>query len=219
MPTLYGAVLSPFVRKARVGLLEKGIDHEVVPMLPFPPHNQDPEFRKMSPLGKIPAFADGEARFSDSSVILAYLERAYPDPPLYPEDPADYGRALWYEELADSRLIESIAPIFFQRIVAPNILKQESDQAAIDKALHEDLPPQLVYFDGELADRDYLVAGRFTVADLSVASMLRQLVLGGEQIDASKYPNLADFAERNFGRASFKAAFADEEAMAKAMAG
>ena len=91
MPTLYGALGSPFVRKAIVALTEKGIvyDHEQV--VPFGPN---PEYRKISPLGKIPAFRDGDRTLADSSVIIAYLERTHPEPPLYPQDAYEYARAL-----------------------------------------------------------------------------------------------------------------------------
>jgi glutathione S-transferase len=58
-----------------------------------------------SPLGKIPCFQDGDYTLPDSSCIIAYLERTNPRPALYPEDPKEYGRALFLEEYADSRLV------------------------------------------------------------------------------------------------------------------
>jgi glutathione S-transferase len=79
MPTLYGSLGSPFVRKAIVALTEKGIAYEHDPVVPFGPN---PEYRKISPLGKIPAFRDGDRTLADSSVIIAYLERTNPEPPL-----------------------------------------------------------------------------------------------------------------------------------------
>jgi glutathione S-transferase len=82
MPTLYGVGLSPFVRKVRVVLSEKGIPYDHDPAMPA---NPDPEYRKMSPLGKVPAFRDGDHAFSDSSVICQYLERRHPEPALYPK--------------------------------------------------------------------------------------------------------------------------------------
>ena len=66
MPTLYGVGLSPFVRKVRVVLAEKSVPYDHDPVVPG---NPDPEDRKMSPLGKIPALRDGDRAFSDSSVI------------------------------------------------------------------------------------------------------------------------------------------------------
>ena len=69
MPTVYGANASPFVRKVRVALAEKGIPYELDPVFPGP--GITPEFRQMSPLGKIPAYRDGERTLADSSVIIA----------------------------------------------------------------------------------------------------------------------------------------------------
>ena len=81
MPRIHGVNLSPFVRKTRVALAEKGIDCENVPVLPG--GAGDPGWRALSPLGKIPVFEEDDG-FSvpDSSVIIAYLERTTPTPPL-----------------------------------------------------------------------------------------------------------------------------------------
>ena len=68
-------------------LEEKGIPYEVDPVIPF---NVSDEFKKISPLGKIPALRDGDKAISDSSVICAYLERTHPTPPLYPSDAFEY---------------------------------------------------------------------------------------------------------------------------------
>jgi len=84
MPTLYGTLGSPFVRKAIVALTEKGIKYDHDPVIPFP---ANPEYRKIHPLGRIPAYRDGDRVLPDSSVILAYLERTHPEPPLLPQDP------------------------------------------------------------------------------------------------------------------------------------
>lgn len=208
MPTVHGVPLSPFVRKVRVALFEKGVSHDVVPTIPLPPANDDPAFRKMSPLGKIPAYEDGDFAISDSSIILNYLEST--EPKLLPEDAKQRARALWFEEYADSTFAENVGAVFFNRIVAPNIMKQEGDQAAIDAALNEGLPTIFDYLEAQLGDNEYLAAGRFTVADLASGSMLRQLRLAGESVDAGRWPKLAAYAERILSRPSFKTA-ADEE--------
>jgi hypothetical protein len=91
MPTLYGALGSSFVRKAIVALTEKGITYDHDPVPPFVPNV---EYRKISPLGKIPAYRGGDRTLADSWVIIAYLERTHPEPPLYPRDPYEYARAV-----------------------------------------------------------------------------------------------------------------------------
>ena len=80
---LYGVSASPFVRKVRVVLAEKGIPHEREDVVPV---NVSAEYRKISPLGKIPAMRDGDRTLSDSSIICTYLERTHPDPALYPAE-------------------------------------------------------------------------------------------------------------------------------------
>ena len=78
MPTVYGVPASPFVRKVLVALTEKGIANDREDVIPV---NVSAEYRKISPLGKIPAFRDGDLTLADSSVIIAYLEKTKPEPP------------------------------------------------------------------------------------------------------------------------------------------
>jgi glutathione S-transferase len=112
MPTLYATLGSPFVRKVVVALGEKGIAFDHDPVLPFGPN---PEYRKISPLGKIPAFRDGDRTLADSSVIIAYLERTHPEPALYPSDPYQFARVPWFEEYGDGGLSPILAPPLWRK--------------------------------------------------------------------------------------------------------
>src|SRR5439155_18137296 len=64
MPTVYGVSASPFVRKVRVVLAEKRVTYELEPIVPV---NVPSEYRQISPLGKVPAFRDGDRALADSS--------------------------------------------------------------------------------------------------------------------------------------------------------
>jgi glutathione S-transferase len=114
MISLYGINLSTFTRKVRLALLEKGIPHklEVAPM-------GSPKVKALHPLGKIPVIEDHGIAVPDSSVIIAYVERAYPDRPLYPAGAVPLARALWLEEYADTRLREATLPFFSEHVVKP----------------------------------------------------------------------------------------------------
>ena len=81
---LHGFHISPFVRKTRVALELKGFDYESLDVFPG---TRTPEYLAISPLGKIPAFEDGELILCDSNVIIEYLEETHPEPALLPEDP------------------------------------------------------------------------------------------------------------------------------------
>ena len=129
MATLYGVGGSPFVRKVRVVCAEKNIPYDHEPVFPGQVD------RKISPLGKVPGWNDERGPLSDSSIICAYLERTRPEPALYPRDPYEYARALWFEEYGDSALLQVFGPkIFFKKIIGPRFMGQQFDPAEIQKA-------------------------------------------------------------------------------------
>jgi glutathione S-transferase len=84
MIRLCGFHVSNYHNKVRIALLEKGVafeeDASVKP-------SQKDEYLAKSPMGKVPyLYVDG-VRLRESSVILEYLEDAYPEKPLLPRDP------------------------------------------------------------------------------------------------------------------------------------
>jgi glutathione S-transferase len=202
MLKLLGANPSPFVRKVKVVLAEKNLPFEQEQTSPFPP---SAEFRKLSPLGRIPAFTDGDRVLADSSIISAYLERIHPQPALYPSDPYDYARALWFEEYADSGLAPIIGGrMFFNKVVGPLLMKLPFDEALFRKAETEDLPPMFTYLEGELKG-DFLVGNSLTIGDIGVGAQFVNLFLSGVTPDAGKWPKLAAYLGRIHSRPSFKA--------------
>lgn len=209
MPRIHGVNASPFVRKTRVVLLEKGIDYELIPVMPI---GVSEEFKKISPLGKIPCYEDGDFTLPDSSCICAYLERAHPDPALYPSDPRAYGRALWYEEYGDTRVVEVLTAVFFQRVVQAKFMKQDPDEEVVREAMQERMPPVFDYLEGEVRDADGIVGECFSIADISLASPFVNLAHAGEGVDRSRWPRLAAYVERIHARPSFKALIEEEKA-------
>ncbi len=128
---VYGSVLSPFVRKLLGYLGEKGIGFELKGVGIGDP---DPGFRAASPLGKMPAIDDDGYRLADSSAIIHYLEAKHPEPELIPADPQLRGRTIWWEEFGDTLLAACSGKLFFNRVVAPHVLKREGDLAAAAQA-------------------------------------------------------------------------------------
>jgi len=210
MPTLYGAFGSPFVRKAIVALTEKGIGYDHEQVIPFLPN---PEYRKISPLGKIPAFRDGDRTLADSSVIIAYLERTHPEPALYPNDPYEYARALWFEEFGDGGLAPVLGTkIFFPRVIAPRFFNQPPDEVAIKKVLDEEVPPLFDYLEEEIGNKQFLIANRFTIADIGVATAFVNFQFAGCTVDEKRWPKLAAYVREIHNRPSFKAVIDKEKA-------
>lgn len=215
MPILYGAPVSPFVRKVMVALAEKGIAYEHDPVLPaVAPAAFKRVGRDVSPLGRIPAYRDGDFSLADSSVIIAYLERVKPSPALYPADARDYARALWFEEYGDSGLAPIIgSKIFFQKIAGPAFFKQPTDEAIVSKAINEELPPLLDYLESQLGKDDWLMGRSFSIADIGVATHFAQASFCGVSPDAKGWPRLAAYVARVLSRPSFAEAIAKGKAM------
>ena len=205
---LYGAPQSPFVRKARIVLEEKGLPYALEPLVPG-----------LHPLGKMPVLRDGDTVVPDSSVIAAYLERKHPSPALLPADPAELAKALFLEEYADARMAEGMGPIVLERLIKPRMLGQKADEARL-KELQEaaaarwfgkststggqPLPSVMDYLESQLpADRDTVLA-RFSIADVALGAHLGWLVPAGLEFDARRWPKTARYAAALAKRPSFQ---------------
>ena len=191
--TVIGSFVSPYVRKVLACMNLKGLDYEVDPITPF---FGNEEYERLSPLRRIPALIDGEFSVSDSSVICAYLDEAYPDRPLLPANPKDRARARWFEEYADTRLGDLfIWNLFYQKVVHPLVWGEPGEQARIDKALNEDIPAALDYLEGQLPAGGFLF-GEIGLADIAVASFFQNGSYAGFSVEADRWPRTAGFVER-----------------------
>ncbi|MFK7896852.1 MAG: glutathione S-transferase family protein [Myxococcota bacterium] len=197
---LHGVALSPFVRKVRCVLAMKGIDYQLVNVMPGA---MDAGFREKSPLSKIPVWEEGDWTLPDSSAIVAYLERIAPQPALFPVDPKAYGEALFLEEYADTRLVESAAPIFFQRVVHEKVFKKASDEDIVRRQLDEVLPPVfdqieayfmpgLSFWEGAQGESSS-IEDFVNVGTLALWSPLVNLLHADVEVDAVEWPRLARF--------------------------
>lgn len=206
---LIGASLSPYVRKVVVVAAEKGIELERDPMIPVAVGDA---YKARHPLGKVPLLEDGDRIVPDSSAICAYLERLHPEPALYPSDPYEYARALWLEELGDDGLIRGTGVPFAENVLARPVFQREPDPARVDEALDVTLPPLFDYLETALDGVEYAVGDRFSIADVSIGAHVGNLLYGGAQVDAARWPRFAAYIERIHARPSFQKVMEDDRA-------
>src|SRR5262245_29843781 len=197
MMKLHGAPQYPYVRNVRIAREEKGLAYQIYAPAP-----------DLHPLGKMPVLRDGDVVVPDSSVICAYLERSYPSPALYPEDPADLARALFLEEYADTQMSEGMGAIVFERFVKPQILKQPTDPVRLEQllagattrwvgspssAVGHPLKSVLDYLESQLpGDRDSVLA-RFSIADVALGAHLGWLAFAGIELDPRRWPRTSRY--------------------------
>lgn len=204
---VYGSTLSPFVRKVMAFLAEKGLEAE---LKPGGMGRGGPEFEAASPFRKMPALSDGDFSLCDSSAIVAYLDAKHPKPNLIPTEPRARGRAIWFEEFADTIVMAAGGKIFFNRFVAPKVLKQAGDEAVAAAAERDELPPLLAYLEGVIPASGFLVEDRLTLADIAVASPFVNFRHVGVAIDAARFPRTLAYVEAILARPSFAAMIAAE---------
>ena len=190
---VYGGRISLFVRKVLAVLEWKGLAYEHISIVP---HDQSPEFKAISPLGKIPALTDGVIKLADSTVICEYLEEQYPAVPTLPISPADRAHARWLEEFADTTLTTACGTgLFCERIVKPRFFQQPTDEAKVTHTITNVLPPLLDYLESQVPAEGFLF-GTCGRADISVAGPLLNAGYADYSVDAEKWPKLAAYVSR-----------------------
>ncbi len=113
------------------------------------------------------------------------------------------GRAIWFEEWADSELAGSIGLGIFRPIMFPRFQGKEPDLERAKKTLTEDLPPLFDYLEAEFGSGEFLVGDSLSIADIAVAVQLTQLELVVGKPDAKRWPKMVSHLERVSGRPSF----------------
>lgn len=209
---LYGSNLSPFVRKIRVLLIEKGVDYTLNQINPF---RQPPEFAEISPLRRIPVLRDTDMpepnTLPDSSVIADYLENKFPSPPLYPAAAFARARALWFEEYMDGGVFPVMGQgLFFERVVK-KFQRGMTDMALCARTVQESLPPFFDYLEREISGKAFFVNEAYSIADIAVASVMVNYRHAGEELDPKRWPALAAQVAKILARPSFQMVLADEQ--------
>jgi glutathione S-transferase len=139
-------------------------------LLPFPPRVRAPEFLAENPLGTIPLLVDGGTRMTESAAIIEYLATRHgPSPLAVAVDEPDYGAWLDWVHRGEATLTFPQTIVLRYRRLEPR--ERRLPQAADDYAQWFGSRSKAV--DRALSDgRDWLCAGRFTGADISVGYAL-----------------------------------------------
>ena len=204
--TLYGVLRS---RASRIAWLanELGIEYRHVPVMQAyrladpaapdaPPQTASPAFRAINPNGHIPTIDDDGLVLHESLAINLYLARKHGGP-LAPRDVRGEGQmAMWALWAATEVEPHSVAIV----------LNAGKDQAAVDKAAAALPGPLAVLAAALAAGGGHLVGGRFTVADLSTAEVMRY-AQGAPQLFAAS-PNVGRWIEACQARPAYRAMMA-----------
>lgn len=173
MTTLYDADRCPFCARVRIVLAEKGVPYDAVPI---DLRDRPGWLYEKNPSGKVPVLEEGGWVLPESAVIDEYLNERYPEPPLWPDDPA---------ERAVGRLLVFRFDDFSDPYYA---LRRGEDGARV--AFEE----ELAMLDALLEAMPFLSGRAFGLADIAyVPWILRARDVLGIAFDP--WPSLAAWAE------------------------
>ena len=212
MLKLCGFHISNYFCKARIAMLEKGLEFELDPSCR---PSQAPEFLARTPMGKVPFLELDGATLSESQVICEYLEDAYPEKPLYPRDPLERARVrelITYMELHIELVARRLYPQVFFGQPADEVVKQ---------SVQKDLAKGLRAFRARAKFAPYVAGAELTLADcaayvhLPLVSLATKLAYGEDVFTAM--PQVKPYIAMLGERPAFRRVTEDRKAAQAAM--
>ncbi|KAK3723474.1 hypothetical protein LTR37_001726 [Vermiconidia calcicola] len=199
MWTLISATPSPYARKVRILLQEKGLPFELQTEVPWDSTTKTPQY---NPLEKLPVliFDDGTSIY-ESHYILEYLEAKYPKPSLMPEGLDDRLFAKKVEVICDG-ICDALVLAFFERMRDPDKQSQAWKDRQMRKA--DGGLQALASFVEQAGGNEFLIDNKLTLADVAIGSVLGWLSLRWPDHQwKTTHPRLNAYFERLDQRPTF----------------
>jgi glutathione S-transferase len=187
---LFFATTSPYSRKVRVLLLEKGATVSLVDV-----RKSERKVKDVNPLGKVPTLLIDDVPFYDSVVMTEYLDAAFPEPTLIPEDPYERALVRRFEAVADA-ISDVLIPIVVDRKRSVELQNTALNEAYLGKAR-----AALTLLEQSCAGREVLHGDGFSLADIAVVSALGYVNLRFPEL-LTPYAELNRYHERQLERPS-----------------
>jgi glutathione S-transferase len=181
--TLYDADRCPYCARVRIALAEKGIEYETVEV---DLDDRPAWIYEKNPLGRVPVLEEDTFLLAESAVIDEYLDDRYPDPPLWPADPADraLGRMLVFR---------------FDELSRPYYAVRRGEDGA-----RERLDSALETLNAVLQEQEFLSGREFGLADVAYVPWILR-ARDRMEVDLERFPALAEWVERLERRSSIAA--------------
>ena len=206
MTRLYHVPLSPFCRKVRLTLAEKKIEVELVEERYW---EQEAEFLRRNPAGKVPIVKLNGRTMSESQAICEYLEETVPEPRLMPKDAE--GRyevrrlCAWFDDKFHG---EVTSKLVYER-VNKKIMKLGYPDSKNVKSGSARIKYHLDYMSWLLDQRRWLAGNEMTLADFAAAAHLSALDYISD-VDWNRSQNVKDWYAKIKSRPSFRSLLADQ---------
>jgi glutathione S-transferase len=191
MITLYDNPFSPFARKVRLVLDHKGLAYDAIDGLRR--SNRD-VLAAVNGRVEVPALVHDGVVVVNSSDIVAYLERVFPERPVYPASAAGWARARAWERCSDT----VVDPILIDVSYWVWADRPDTMPDGLLDAARADLAEVYAALESELRDRDF-VCGKLSIADLALFPQLTGAKMLDVAFDGTRFPALLAWYKRMRG--------------------
>jgi len=199
---LYWGSGSPFAWRVMLTLEVKGLEYESKLLEFSKGDHKTPAYLKLNPRGKVPSLKDGDFVLYESLAIMSYIDRKYPDPPLFGKTPEETGLIWRWLAECESYVVSAgdklVRPIFFGQ----GLERVEEIQQGV-----QTLRDEFKRLDERLARSQWLVGDKLSAADIGIFP-ITQLVLRAASKEAAqpfnlgflpleqRFPNIARWVQR-----------------------
>jgi len=193
---------SPFAWRVLLTLEVKGLAYESKLLEFSKDEHKTPAYLKLNPRGKVPTLKDGDYVLYESLAIMSYLDRKYPEPPLFGKTPEETG--LIWRALAEC---ESYFVSAGDKVVRPIFFGKGLDKVEEIQQAAQTLRNELKMMGERLVGSHWLVGDQISAADVGVFPLV-QLLLRAASKEAARplnlgvlplrqtFPNLARWVQR-----------------------
>ena len=183
MITLYDAGRCPYCARVRIALAEKGIEYETVEI---DLDDRPAWIYEKNPLGRVPVLEEDTFVLAESAVIDEYLDERYPEPPLWPADPA-------------ARALGRMLVFRFDELSRPYYALRRGEDDA-----RERLDAVLATLDAALQEQRFLTGPEFGLADIAYIPWILR-ARDRMDVDLERFPALSEWVGRLAERPSIAA--------------
>ena len=205
MIRLFHVPLSPFCRKVRLSLGEKRLEVELVEERYW---EQDPDFLRRNPAGKVPVLKMDGRTMAESTAICEYIEETHPEPPLLPGDAALRYEARRLVHWFDDKFHHEVTSKLLYERVNKKVMGQGYPDSGNVKAGARAIKFHLDYMGWLLDQRRWLAGDVMTLADFAAAAHLSALDYISD-VDWNRNANVKDWYAKIKSRPAFRSILAD----------
>ncbi|KAF0675916.1 FtsZ-binding protein FzlA [Profundibacterium mesophilum] len=206
MNRLYHVPLSPFCRKVRLSLAEKRIEVELVEERYW---EQDADFLRRNPAGKVPVLKMGGMVLAESQAICEYIEEIQPDPPLLPSTAQGRYEARRLTAWFDDKFFHEVTKKLLYERVNKKVMGQGYPDSTNVKKGAKAIKFHLDYMSWLLDQRRWLAGDQMSIADFAAAAHLSCLDYISD-VDWNRSATVKDWYAKIKSRPAFRGILADQ---------